>query len=141
MTGKIHLHTVFRWCNNVDVMRGFYSDLLGLKETFYRNDAEHGWLTYQAGTQIVFMRGTQPIDMVTGWAEQPGYAGGQTQVDSWLITFSKTDFESLKQRVENSNIEQLAGDGIDSSRQIIVRDPMGVTVELSIDSDTNGESQ
>ena len=135
MMGKIHLHTVFRWCNEIDTMRCFYSDLLGLEETFYRNDAEHGWLTYQAGTQIVFMRGTNPIETTSGWAKQPGFRGGNVELDSWLLTFTKADFEVLKQRLANSDIEQLTGEGIDSSRQIIVHDPMGITVELSIEPD------
>jgi catechol 2,3-dioxygenase-like lactoylglutathione lyase family enzyme len=135
MTGKIQLHTVFRWCNDVDAMRRFYSDLLGLEETFYRNDDKHGWLTYQAGTQIVFMRGTNPIDIPLEWAKQPGFSGGDVEIDSWLLTFTKADFEVLKQRITNADIEQLTGAGIDSSRQIIVHDPMGITVELSIEPD------
>jgi hypothetical protein len=109
MTGQIRLHTVFRWCNDVAAMREFYSDLLGLQESFYRNDDEHGWLTYQAGTQLVFMRGTNPIHAVSGWAKQPGYGGGEAEIDSWLITYSKAAFEMVKERIEASGVVQLTG--------------------------------
>lgn len=134
MTTQIKLHTVFRWCNDVDTMRVFYSDLLGLNETYYRNDNEHGWLTYDAGTQLVFMRGTNPVDVMQGWAKQPGYLGGEAEVDSWLITLSAADFENLKKRIVQAGLETFSGN-LDTSRQLILHDPMGMTIEVGIDPD------
>ncbi|MGB7339621.1 MAG: hypothetical protein WBC91_12075 [Phototrophicaceae bacterium] len=57
---KTYINTVFKWCNDVDEMRRFYTDILELQETFYRNDDKNGWLTYQIDkTQLVFIRASE----------------------------------------------------------------------------------
>lgn len=129
-----HLNTVFRWCNDIDQMRRFYSDCLQLDETYYRNDEEHGWLTYQLGqTQLVFTRSAAPLPLPQLFAKNPAYQGGETTETSWVIELELEAFDDTVVRLQEEPTP-FHGDGLFSNRpnhlQLIVRDPMGMTIEL-----------
>jgi catechol 2,3-dioxygenase-like lactoylglutathione lyase family enzyme len=132
---NIRVHTLFRWCNDVAALRRFYSDVLQLDETFYRDDEKYGWLTYQVGgVQLVFMRASQPMPLMSDWAKQPGYGGGSLEVDSLLLVVDDTaTLEAYIARLQAANIP--LSDQADASRQCVVRDPMGWTVEIALDMD------
>lgn len=132
---QIRVHTLFRWCNDVESLRHFYSEVLQLEETFYRNDEKYGWLTYQVDSvQLVFMRASQPIATVSDWAKQPGYGGGSLEVDSLLLVVKDAAaLETYVGRLKAANIP--LNDNVDASRQCVVRDPMGWTVEIALDMD------
>lgn len=132
---QIRVHTLFRWCNDIAAMRHFYSEVLQLNETFYRDDEQHGWLTYQVDSvQLVFMRVSSPLPLVPDWAKQPGYTGGNLEVDSLLLVVDNTDaLQIFVARLQAANIPMNAK--ADSSYQCVVRDPMGWTVEIAKDMD------
>ena len=132
---QIRVHTLFRWCNDVAALRHFYSEILQLNETFYRDDEKYGWLTYQVDSvQLVFMRATNPLPLLPDWAKQPGYAGGSAEVDSLLLVVDDAAaLQTFVDRLQTANIPM--NDGIDASRQCVVRDPMGWTVEIALDMD------
>jgi catechol 2,3-dioxygenase-like lactoylglutathione lyase family enzyme len=44
----ISLSTLYYYCNDVEAMRDFYTGLLGLEETYFRNDDAAGWYTLTA---------------------------------------------------------------------------------------------
>ena len=100
---KVELNTIFRWCNDVEPMRHFYSESLGLEETFFRDDAEHGWLTYQVGeVQLVFTRAPSPLPVNTEFAQNPGYGGGTLQAESWVLKVERPSFDQIVKRLQSS---------------------------------------
>lgn len=134
----LKVNTLFRWCNDINSMRTFYTELLGLTETFYRDDEQHGWLTYDAGgVQLVFMRATEDLSVSMTWAKQPGYHTGTDEVSSWLLTTKdRKEFGAIVNRLQQADIPMK--DGIDASRQCVVHDPMGWTIEIGLEAASSG---
>ena len=132
--GELKINTLFRWCNDVNTMRVFYTDLLDLTETYFQDNEQHGWLTYDAnGVQLVFMRGTEKLPItVSGWAKQPSYKGGTEETSSWLLTTkNQAEFQEIVQRLQEANVP--LNTEIDSSRQCFALDPMDWTIEIGIE--------
>jgi catechol 2,3-dioxygenase-like lactoylglutathione lyase family enzyme len=128
------LHTIFRWCNDVESMQRFYTHCLGLKETFYENNEAHGWLTYKLGeVQLVFMRAEQELPVSTAFAQNPGYAGGTASDSSWVIQANPDEFEQIVGRLQAADFPEFQKQPImiqQGYKQFLVRDPMGFTVEI-----------
>lgn len=125
----MNLNTNFDWCNDIAAMREFYTDILGLKETFY--NAEHGWLTYQVGpTMLAFMTAPEPVSVASEWAVTPTIGMGTAHVTSWVIELSVDEFQSRLDRIRAAGIVMhLLPDSL-QARVMFVRDPMGKTIEL-----------
>lgn len=130
---KVELNTIFRWCNDVVPMRRFYTDCLGLNETFFRNDDEHGWLTYQVGeVQLVFTRAPALLPVDTEFAQNPGYGGGTLQVESWVLKVERPSFDQIVERLQASSYTFYTPEPHSprpGALQFIALDPMGFTVE------------
>ena len=131
---EAELNTIFRWCNDVAPMRHFYTDCLGLTETFFRNDVEHGWLTYQVGqVQLVFTRAPALLPIMTEFAQNPGYSGGTVQVESWVLKVERPSFDEIVGRLQASSYTHYApqpNTPRPGALQFIALDPMGFTVEV-----------
>ena len=131
---RLHLNTIFRWCNDIENMRHFYSDCLSLEETFFKNNNEHGWLTYQLSEiQLVFTRSEEPLPEPTAFAMNPAYRDGQTYDSSWVIEVAPSNFDNIVAKIRRSGAP-IYNDAPFSNRpghrQLIVRDPMGMTIEI-----------
>lgn len=127
------LNTIFRWCNDVDAMRHFYSHCLQLQETFYQNDVEHGWLTYQLGDiQLVFSRADETLPQTAVFAQNPAYQGGEALETSWAIQLAAPMFDIAVQRLQAAHTPAYSPPFSNRPHhlQYIVRDPMGMTVEI-----------
>lgn len=127
-------NTIFWYCADVDPMRRFYTDLIGLEETFYRDDTDAGWLTYASGTlQIVFIR-AKSATPTTDWARQPSYAEGVLEIPSWVIQVAEADFASIVERLKADADVICLSDTVREARpghqSFWVRDPMGTTIEV-----------
>ena len=131
---QAELNTIFRWCNDVVPMRHFYTDCLGLEETYFRNDAEHGWLTYQIGqVQLVFTRAPAPLPVTAEFAQNPGYSGGSNQAESWVLKVERPSFEAIVKRLQASSYPVYAPEPNEprpGALQFLALDPMGFTVEV-----------
>ncbi len=137
---SLHLNTIFRWCNDVEKMRQFYTECLGLNETYFKNDHEHGWLTYQLSeVQLVFTRSDEPLSESNLFAKNPAYRDGETHETSWVIEVEPVDFKPIVEKIKQNGYP-IYNDGPYSNRpghlQMIVRDPMGMTVELYTQTET-----
>ena len=134
----LRVNTLFFWCADVEPVRHFYSDLLGLPETLYRNDDQAGWLTYLVdGVQLVFMRGAHPPAVETEFASQPGFEGGTKEVFSWLFsTPSQAEFDAIVERLKAAGVPRLHDEALvnTGASQFIVRDPTGMTVEVTVEA-------
>ncbi|GAB5492862.1 MAG: hypothetical protein Phog2KO_30770 [Phototrophicaceae bacterium] len=135
---EILIDTIFRYCNDVDVMRHFYTELVGLEETYYRNDEEHGWLSYQIGkTQLVFTRSESIQTIETAWAKSPAYTGGTKEISSWVISLSQDNYEAVLKRLKASSTAIYDG-ALDSPELLLIaQDPMGMTLKFWLKSDEN----
>jgi hypothetical protein len=131
---EIELNTIFRWCNDVVPMRYFYTDCLRLEETFFRDDADHGWLTYQIGpVQLVFMRAPAPLPVAAEFARNPGYRGGLLEAESWILKMERPSFTAIVKRLQASSYTLYAPEPEQprtGALQFLALDPMGFTVEL-----------
>ena len=137
---KIELNTIFRWCSDVATMRHFYTECLGLEETYFRSDAEHGWLTYQLGeVQLVFIRSGEPLPVTTQFAQNPGYQGGDLHAESWVLKVERPSFETITQQLKNSRYSRFTPEPVaprPGALQLLALDPMGFTVEIYTEFET-----
>jgi catechol 2,3-dioxygenase-like lactoylglutathione lyase family enzyme len=132
MNAKIN--TLYYYCNDVRPMREFYIAQLGLTETFYRHDDEAGWLTLQIGdVNVVYVRANDPVPVANAFASQAGYAGGTQQQHSWVLELPIAAFDAAVERLQAAGTPSLNDEPHSlqpGSKQYIVRDPMGFTIEL-----------
>jgi len=136
---KIKLRFIFNFCNDIEAIRNFYSDLIGMKETNYRNDEEWGWVVYNSdGFQIMWFRSGEMLPVIDGWAVQPGYESGEYAITSWSIEVPKDSFEDIVARLKASGARLFSMEPEwrqDSYWGFTVMDPMGNTVELFYESE------
>lgn len=132
MSPKVHVSTLYYWCNDIAATKNFYADLIGLEETYY--DEEAGWFTCQSNDlNIVFMRASAPLSGLADWAKQPGYRGGAVEVPSWVITVAAPEFQGIVARLKAAGVPCLNDAPISPQPdhwQFFVLDPMGNTVEI-----------
>jgi len=132
-TPKVHHNTIFSYCNDVATMRHFYTDLLGLEETYF--DDEQGWLTYSSGTlQVVFVRAKSPLPVTSDWGKQPSYQEGKLEIPSWVIQIDYADFDATIERIKSDASVTLLDGNVrsprDGHKSFWLRDPMETTIEL-----------
>ena len=128
------IDTIFRWCNDVTAVRHFYTELLGLEETYFLDDAERGWLTYQVGpTLLVFTRADEPLPVPDEFTASPAHEAGTLLRSSWVLKFEPADFAAAVSRLQSADISATTTDPYSSRpghRQFVILDPMGFTIEL-----------
>ena len=131
-THAARLNTVFHWCNDIAATRRFYTELLGLEETYF--DEKQGWLTYQIGElNVVFIRGSSPQPVLSEWARQPAYRGGKIEAPSWVIQVSPKDFPVVVLRLKAAGVPEFQKEPMTPKpgyAMFFVRDPMGTTIEI-----------
>ncbi|HVE93071.1 MAG TPA: VOC family protein [Actinomycetota bacterium] len=132
------VNTIFTWCNDIESMRRFYTDLLGLQETFY--DAERGWLSHQVqDTLLVFTRAPSELPVIDEWPMTPAREGGRVYASSWVLEVGPDEFDAVVEKLSGAGVE-CWGPPADRSggRDFFVRDPMGTTVEVYAASEPAG---
>lgn len=123
------LETIFEWCNDITEMRRFYTDLLGLEETFF--NADYGWLRHRIGDfETAFIVAPQPVPVIDAWAVTPTLADGVAFVASWLLEVDHDTYTSILARLQGAGINIIHGPEAESMVNVFVRDPMGKTIEI-----------
>ena len=70
---KANIRFLYTFCNDVKLIRAFYTDLLGMTEASFMDTEDFGWLAYQCeGLQYMFFRADSELPHEHRWAEQPG---------------------------------------------------------------------
>lgn len=133
MTG-MSLRFLYIYCHDLAAMRHFYTDLVGLSESYYA-PAPDGGLGYRCDSlQFTILPADEIPTAPPGWHQQPGWQGGTVSLPSWSI-------ESASQEAFAAAVERLTEAGVPvlHSRprwvgywSFPVRDPMGNTVELTL---------
>lgn len=132
-TPGILVNFVFAYCHDVDAMRSFYTDLLGLSEMSYCNDDEWQCLIYKCGSLELEFFADPNYTPPSGWARQPGWSGGTSPVTSWSATVPLEQYHSVVTRLKAAGVECFAADPVwryNSYWSFPVKDPAGNTVEL-----------
>jgi len=131
-TPEVNIRFVYNFCNDLGEMRHFYTDLLGLSEVGYNE--EHRYLCYQnEGFRLMFFRPDAEVEVLAGWADQPGYGGGTTFVTSWAVEVPTAKFAEVVEGLRTAGVECFSADPewcVDSYWGFYVKDPMGRTVEV-----------
>lgn len=138
---QVRIKYIYTYANDLDAMRVFYTELLGMKEGAFRNDEQWGWLTYDCGGfQLMFFRSEPPhgpVPVETRWAQQPGWNDGEVrdgaQIFSWSVLVPESAFAETVARLIAAGIETYFDKPQwfqDSYWGFPLRDPMGNTVEI-----------
>ena len=123
---------VYNHCNDLEEMRYFYTDLLGMTELGFNLD--WNWLGYQCeGFQLCFFgaNSTQPV--LTEFTDQPGYSGGDLEGISWTIEVPEEDFAETVNRLLEADVTHYFDEpqlNFGTYWGFPVLDPMGITVEV-----------
>jgi catechol 2,3-dioxygenase-like lactoylglutathione lyase family enzyme len=130
----VSIKYIYVYVNEIDAMRHFYTDLVGLDEGAYRNDEKWGWLTYNCGSlEFMCFRAVRPLPVPEEFAAQPGWEGGQLPSISWSVSVPEAQFTEAVQRLKSDGVKSFAEQPFwaqDSYWSFPVLDPMGNTVEL-----------
>lgn len=129
------LKYLYLYCNDVKKMKEFYTDLLGMKETYFQNDEQYGVFCFDSeGLEVMFFRVSgNPLPVATAWASQPA-DDGTFEFTSWAIQVGEEDFNNIVERIKNDlEIPKRSGRPnwrVNSYWGINIQDPMGNTIEL-----------
>ncbi len=131
---RIKLSFIYNHCNDVETMRKFYTDLIGLKQHTFHNDEQWGYLCYKTGgLDLMFFRFDEKIPVQEQWAVQPGWEGGTFEGTSWSIEVPENLFPEVVKKLKVSNVKCFTEKPMwlqDSYWGFPVMDPMGNTVEV-----------
>jgi catechol 2,3-dioxygenase-like lactoylglutathione lyase family enzyme len=130
---KINIRFLFVMCNDIDAVRNFYTELLGMSETSYQNDEAWGWLVYESeGFGFMFFRSPEEMPVPEEWVWQPGW-GGDIAGTSWAINVPEEDFPEVYRRMKDAKVPIYDGKPVwrqDSYWGMTAKDPMGNSVEI-----------
>lgn len=121
---------LYLYCNDLAVVRHFYTDLLQLEETFF---AAGEALAYNCDhLQFTVFQTDQMLPIIKAWATQPGWEGGTQPSVSWSVEYGEEAFKLALTRLKKEAVASFHNNpkwvGYWSYP---VRDPMGHTVELT----------
>ena len=132
---KINLRFLFLVCNDVEAIRHFYVDLLGLHLGNFLNQKDFGWVSLASeGFDMMFFRCEKELPVMGKFSCQPGWEGGKLEIASWAIEIPTENFRDVYHRLLNEETVKFFKDvpewRQDSYWGISVLDPMGNTVEV-----------
>jgi catechol 2,3-dioxygenase-like lactoylglutathione lyase family enzyme len=130
---SLNLRFLYIFCNDLEEMRHFYSDLLNLNESYYVPGIDGG-LAYQCdGLQFTILPSKDYLPVFEWWHFQPGWQGGTNQDPSWSIeSDSLEEFSTAITRLIQAQTPAF----FEKPRWLgywsfPTKDPMGNTVELT----------
>ncbi len=131
---KVNIKFLFVMCNDVDVIRHFYTDLLGMTESSYMNTDDWAWICYKSGNmEFMFFRGHEELPVNDEWTWQPGW-GGDVDGVSWAINVPEDMYaDMVRAIIDDGDVpmhEPCPEWRQESYWGWTIMDPMGNTVEL-----------
>ena len=132
-TPKVNIRFLYNYCNDLAEMRRFYSDLIGMKETAYRED--WNFLCYRSeGFDFMFFGSEETVPVRDKFADQPGWPNGELLITSWTIDIPEDEYPETIKRLQTAKIRSYGKNPHweqDSYWCFPVLDPMGNTVEVT----------
>jgi catechol 2,3-dioxygenase-like lactoylglutathione lyase family enzyme len=131
----MNLRFLYGMCKDVQAVRAFYSDAIGLQEQHFMDEERFGCVIYKSeGMEYMFFRWDEgEVPAPEGWAWQPGDGVGQTPVMSISIQVPEEEFRDVVGRLRESDCPKMSDHPTwrqDSSWGWTVRDPAGTTIEV-----------
>lgn len=132
---------IYLFCTDINAIRHFYTELLGLDEIYFQDDPGGGVAYMCDGLQFAFHTNPQTQAAGDGWAWQPGYEGGTAPVISWSVLITEDEYSSTVQRLINAGVPAIYEKPTwNYYWGFPVKDPMGNTVEVVFPPDDEPES-
>ncbi|MHC4953861.1 MAG: VOC family protein [Planctomycetota bacterium] len=129
-----NIRFLHRLCADVDAMRRFYGEGVGMPEVHYRNDEQHGWVTFESdGFQFMFHRFAGAMPDLSGYAWQPGDEAGTEPRHSLGIEVPAQEFAATVARLRAQHARAMTPAPTwrrDCYWGWTLNDPAGETVEL-----------
>ena len=132
---SFNVRFLYSMCNDVNVMRAFYSDVLGMSELSFRDDENFGWLVYDTeGFQLMFFRWDTELPVEQRWAWQPGdFREDGAPLMSFSLEYPEDELHAVVKRVREAGATTATDDP--TWRQMsywgwTIKDPMGKAIEL-----------
>jgi hypothetical protein len=127
---KSSLRFIYFYCNELNKVRTFYSELIQLHEIYFE---DHASVAYQCDQlQFSFSQITEKLPVHDGWATQPGWQGGELPVPSWSIECEEHAFKKVVERLQKSKVESFHQHPVWIGYwSYPVKDPAGNTVEIT----------
>ena len=134
----LSLRFLYIHCTDLEAMRHFYTDLLGLTETFYTPGPE-GALAYACDElQFTIFSVESAGPVLAEWHRQPGWEGGTLPGTSWsIVAESKEAFAASVARLVEARVPAF----FEAPRWLgywsfPIKDPIGNTVELTLPTES-----
>ena len=132
---KANIRFLYTFCNDVKLIRAFYTDLLGMTEVSFMDTEDFGWLAYQCeGLQYMFFRADSELPHEHRWAEQPGESvEGAAPLMSFSLEYNEGDLRKLVMQAREAGIKAASENPTWRQQSYwgwTVKDPMGNTIEL-----------
>jgi catechol 2,3-dioxygenase-like lactoylglutathione lyase family enzyme len=130
----LNLRFLYLPCRDLDGMRRFYGELVGLRETYYAAGPDGGLAYACDHLQLTFFPAPDAEPNVAGWHRQPGWAGGTVPAASWsIVADDEAAFRAAVERLTEAGVPRYA----ERPRWVgywsfPVQDPMGNTVEITL---------
>ena len=126
---------IYRICNDVEEMRNFYSDIIGLKELTFKNDEQGGWVVYSnGGLTIQFWKWDEELPVDKEWSWQPGNCDGTSPALSWAFEVTETQMKNIYMKMKSAGVSMFHGKpkwfGDNNYWGLKVKDPMGFTIDI-----------
>jgi catechol 2,3-dioxygenase-like lactoylglutathione lyase family enzyme len=131
---KVNLRFLYSMCNDVQAVKVFYTDMLGLFELGFMDQEGFGWVGYDCeGMQLMFFKWDEKIPVREKWDWQPGDGAGDQPGMSFSIELPEDEAKPTLTRLRESGVESMSDKP--TWRQAsywgwTVRDPAGNTVEV-----------
>ena len=136
---------VYRFCDDIEAMRAFYTETIGLTESIFTNEKEYAFIGYKmSGFTLYIVRGDTVKPEKRGWTKQPGYDGGTIESTSYTIKVPEAEYRDVLNRLRAANSESFSDKPLwsyDEYWSYIVKDPMGVTIEVYMKPKEKPESR
>lgn len=131
---KITIDYVYRWSDDLEEMRRFYTELIGLQEISNSVEEEHGYVAYKCvGFTLYILRGKEVRPEMSGWTKQIGREGGTIERTSYTIRVPESAFRDTVTRLRKAGVQSLHEMPKwfhNEYWSYIVQDPMGATIEV-----------
>jgi catechol-2,3-dioxygenase len=140
---EISIRYIYLYCNDLLAMRHFYTDLVGMQESAFRNDEQWAWLCYTCGSfEFMIFPSDKAVAGQGEYSMQPGW-GGTLPTISWSVRIPEDKFAEVVQRLIDDGVPTVAPKpqwAQDSYWSFPVLDPMGNTVELYAETKTRPQN-
>ena len=129
---------IYLFCNDLEAIRHFYTDLLHLHEIYFSDGQS---VAYDCdGLQFTIMFDADVKPALAGWGWQPGWQAGRNSVVSWSVVLDEEAFKTAVTKLTLSGVESY----YDKPQwknywSFPVKDPMGNTVEVVLPLDNQPE--